>query len=50
VNVRFTPKADMPSVIGMAVDRHLLNRLAVDFENFDWPTRRAVVKDGDCKA
>jgi len=22
----------------------------VDFENFDWPTRRTVVKDGDCKA
>jgi hypothetical protein len=44
------PKADMLSAIGMAVDRHLLDRLAVDLENFDWPPRRAVVKDGNCKA
>src|SRR5215471_9451247 len=35
----------------MSVDRLLdsHNRLAVDFENFDRPTRRTVVKDADGK-
>ena len=27
----------------------LINRLAIDFENFDWPTGPAIIKDADCQ-